>query len=238
MKTLLAISTLNQIDYTRKCMKSIPKIDNLEILFIDDCSKDDTISTFKEDGWNYVTKTKGLGLTHSWNIAYRRFKLSYDKLIISNNDVIFNEPSLISLINNLDNHTLCCPMSSKKGAGHNAEMQDVAKYYPEFGPQSCEESGHKEFISHLHRHDVVKMSRFNGFCFGVNRDIIASEYDNEHLFNKKKINTGQEGDLQNRLIKKPVVCLDSFIFHFKAITVKCPTRIQGKDSRDILERFH
>ena len=68
-------------------------------------------------------------------------------------------------------------MSSKKGAGHNADMQDIAKYYPEFGPQSYEEFGHKEFISRLHRHDVVKMGRFNGFCFGVNRDIIASEYD-------------------------------------------------------------
>ncbi len=238
MKTLLVITTLNHIKYTEKCIKSIPEINNLDILFVDDYSKDNTISMLEQKGLDYIPKDKGAGLTDSWNIGYRRFKQSYDKLIISNNDVLFSKPSLENLIGHLDKHTLCCPMTSAKGAGHNAEFQDVARYYPKLKDISSHETRHTKIINRLDKHEVVKMKRFNGFCFAVNKDIINSEYDKEHLFNPKSVNTGQESDLSRRLHNKPVVCLDSFIFHFKAITVRQGTIINKRDSRDRLERYH
>ena len=237
-KTLLLISTFNQLEYTKKCFLSIPDIENLDTVFVDDHSNEDTLDFFKSNNINFITKDVGKGLTDSWNIGYRIFKDKYKKLIISNNDVIFNKVSISNLIKHLDSHTLCCPMSSKRGAGHNSKHQDIGLYYRDLSDISSLELRHWEITDRLKNHSVKAMSIFNGFCFGVNRDIIHNEYDKEHLFNPSMINVGQEEDLKNRLKHKPVVCLDSFIFHFKAVTVPSCGWENGLDRRNFLHRLH
>lgn len=237
-KTLLLISTFNQLEYTKKCFLSIPDIENLDTVFVDDHSDEDTLDFFKSNNVNFITKEVGTGLTDSWNIGYRLFKDKYSKLIISNNDVIFNKISVSNLIKHLDNHTLCCPMSSKRGAGHNARYQDVQLYYNDLGSAPSSELYQCKVVDKLNNNSAKYMPIFNGFCFGVNRDIIHSEYDKDHLFNPSMINVGQEQDLQFRLKEKAVVCLDSFIFHFKAVTVPSCGWENGVDRRNFLHRLH
>ena len=90
-KTLLAITTFNQLKYTEICRSSIPEIDDLDVLFIDDKSTDNTVEHLKSKNAAVIEKNKGAGLTDSWNLAYRIFKeKNYHSLIISNNDVQFN----------------------------------------------------------------------------------------------------------------------------------------------------
>ena len=102
MKVLLAFTTYNQIEYTKKLVGSLKKINmpNLDVIFIDDVSKDGTQKFLKESKLNLIERKQPKGLTWSWNIAYRKFKTEgYDILIIANNDILFTNKSLKTLIN-------------------------------------------------------------------------------------------------------------------------------------------
>ena len=241
MKTLLTITTCNQLKFTKLCDKSLPDLENVDILYIDDASKDGTVDYLDSKDRDTIYKQNGVGLTDSWNIAYRIFKnLNYDALFISNNDVIFNESSIINMIEALREYPLVCPLSSRSGAGHNHTYQDVNKYYKIPNSIDRDPDKHKDLLSIL-ENNIVEMDRFNGFFFGVNRDIIKCQSDEKHLFKPKFPQSGQEGDLQNRLIKKPVVCTGAFIFHFKGVTAPNIGTINGQDKRNLpetIEGYH
>ena len=60
----------------------------------------------------------------------------------------------------------------------------------------------------------------NGFFFSVNRDVIKYEYSDTELFNPKTINVGNEDDLCKR-VKQPIaIVLNSYIFHFKGVSME------------------
>lgn len=232
IKALLVITILNQNKYTQIIEKSIPNIDGLDVLFIDDHSVDDNLTFLDLKNRKYITKNKGMGLTDSWNIAYRHFvKYNYDYLFLSNNDVILNYNAIIHMIKLLNKNTLVCPLSSKHGAGHNKIFQDIGLYYPQFAQLAYDDVKHKNFIDKLNLNKTIAMPRFNGFFFGMNRNIMKSAFDNNNLFNPKNINIGQEDDLYFRLKEKPIVDLQSFIFHYKKITL-------SNNNRNDLEYFH
>ena len=86
-KILFSITTWNQSEYTKICLDSLKNInEDCDILVIDDASTDNTIDLCKEYGVKYIDKKVGLGLTDSWNQAYKHFVESgYDYLIIANN---------------------------------------------------------------------------------------------------------------------------------------------------------
>lgn len=241
MKVLLTITTCNQLNYTKLCDQSLPDLKNVDILYIDDASSDGTADYLNSKKRNIICKEEGVGLTDSWNIAYRRFKdLNYDGLFISNNDVILNEASIINMIDALNEYPLVCPLTSRKGAGHNHAWQDVNKYYKIPNNIDCDPDKHENLLHSL-ENNIVEMDRFNGFFFGVNRGIIKCQYDEKHLFKPTFPQSGQEGDLQNRLIKKPVVCTGSFVFHFKGVTAPNIGTINGQDKRNLpetIEAYH
>ena len=160
MKTLLAITTYNQLKFTQKCINSLKeiKIPGLDIIFIDDVSTDGTVKFLKGVKMEVISRNDPKGLTWSWNIAYRKFKEeNYDNLIISNNDVLFSQGALRILINSLKKHTLVCPLSTKKGAGHNWKEQAITQYYPSLKKISRNHSHYKLTQENLQKE--VKHSR-------------------------------------------------------------------------------
>ena len=72
-KTLLVITVFNHLEYTKIVEESIPTIDNMDVLFIDDCSQEENIEYLKSKNRNIIGKSKGAGLTDSWNIGYRYY---------------------------------------------------------------------------------------------------------------------------------------------------------------------
>ena len=75
-KTLLAITTYNQLEYTKQCIGSIKKLDEVpfDIIIIDDCSSDGTVQWCKDNEIQIADKHKPMGAVHSWNVAYKFFK--------------------------------------------------------------------------------------------------------------------------------------------------------------------
>jgi len=133
MKTLLAITTYNQLEYTKKLIDTLKllTVPNLDIIFIDDLSKDGTQEFIKSCGYKLIERNTPKGLTWSWNIAYRKFKNeNYDYLLISNNDVLLCDNSVSNLINSCKDTQLSCPLSTKNGAGHNWREQSIHIHYP------------------------------------------------------------------------------------------------------------
>lgn len=240
MRTLLAITTYNQIEYTKKLINTLKniKISDLDIVFIDDVSKDGTQKFIKELGYDINERVKPMGLTYSWNIAYRKFKEeNYDTLILSNNDVLLTTESILNLINCTKQYSLVCPMSTKKGAGHNWQSQDVLIHYPNIGVDVQLPKNYKLVQQKLLTKEV-KMSKFNGFLFAMSKEIIKSEFDSNNLFNPALTNVHQEGDLQSRMKELPVVSLGSFVFHYKGVSFPKKGMNNGKDIRQNLNLYH
>lgn len=122
MKTLLAVTTYNQLSYTKKFLNAFKdvKIPGLDLLFVDDVSTDGTQQFLQQKGRKMLGRSKPRGLTYSWNLAYCKFKKeNYDVLILANNDVLISQDALEKLIKATKNRMLVCPLTTKHGAGHN-----------------------------------------------------------------------------------------------------------------------
>lgn len=243
-KILFTITTYNQLKYTKLCMNSLSKIKDCEfdIIIIDDCSTDETVKWCNENGIKVIDKTEGLGLTHSWNIAYKHFKdnKEYKYIIISNNDVLVPDGVLGELVNVFEKwpFSLVVPMSSVAGAGHNGNTQGIENIYPDTrqewvnNPNNYQEVqdqilATKEEIkkkNNVYFLDPVRMKMFNGFFFMMNRNVINYEREDGNLFDPQKIMFKAEDEFNwATLIPNndfPALCKTAFIFHFKGMSTK------------------
>jgi hypothetical protein len=239
MKVLFAITTLDQIPYTKQTLQSISNCENIDIELFDDCSKD--AESLKSLGIMYGakfnSKDKPQGLTDSWNRIYRKFKESnYDACFISNNDVITTASAVRQMIKALQTNPLVVPLSSVKSVSGFLE-QTTQKYgVPDIMASNPFQVGSiQNTLLRLHKNNPYsKLPRFHGFFFGFNRNIFSQEYDKDHLFNPDCINIGNEDELSERLTIRPIVVKTAFVFHYKAVTL-------GHDyegDRNVLSRYH
>lgn len=234
MKTLLVITTYNQLNYTKIFFDYFNKNENsnVDVLVIDDCSTDETVDWCYENNIDIITKDFGNGLTHSWNLAYQYFKdhSEYDILIISNNDIIIPNNALRELYNCHKKWNSVCivPMTTSKGCGHN-NIQDIAHYYGDVD-QSMDaiEDTQKRILAQRDSYemrnrrflfDPFRMLMFSGFFFSLKRDIIKYERTDGLLFNPELLNYKNEDDFNwNILIPNdeyPMLCRTSYVYHFK-----------------------
>jgi hypothetical protein len=226
MKTLLAVTTYNQLEYTKKFVSSLKgiSIPGLDVTFFDDVSTDGTQDYLKSSGFTLFERARPMGLTHSWNLAYQKFKNeNYDVLILANNDVLVNQAGLQNLIGATGSHHLVCPLTTKLGAGHNWQNQAIGVRYPKIRVDASKPGN---------------MDKFNGFFFAMSRGIISAAHSKENLFDPKNTNVHQERDLQSRMKQKPAVCLGSFIYHFKGVSFPVKGTKNGKDVRQNLNIYH
>jgi len=247
MKTLLAITTYNQLKFTKLCIQSLEriKIPNLDMMFIDDVSTDGTVKFLNESKFTLKSRKEPKGLTWSWNIAYRKFKEEgYDNLILSNNDVLLTQSGLNEIIKLLKNNTFVVPLSTRRGAGHNWKEQSINTYYPQLIGQANPPTNNVLIQSAiLKKVNLTKrrkriINNFNGFFFGMNRQIISSAYNENNLFNPKLTNVGQETDLLRRLKNKPILALGCFVYHYKGVSFPKKGLKNGKDIRQNLNLYH
>lgn len=240
MKTLLAVTAFNQLEYTKKLISSLAGINipGLEVVFFDDVSTDGTQSYLKSNGFTIFERPEPMGLTRSWNLAYQKFKSeNYDVLILANNDVLVNQVGLQNLIDATGSHHLVCPLTTKLGAGHNWQNQAIGAHYPKLGVDASKPENMMKVQVKL-QNRVVKMDKFNGFFFAMSRGISSAAYSAENLFDSKNANVHQEGDLQSRMSQRPAVCLGSFIYHFKGVSFPVKGLKGGKDIRQNLNLYH
>lgn len=212
-KILLAVTTYNQLDYTKKFYESFRKLDNenIDLIIIDDASTDGTPLWCFDHDIKCHFKDEPKGLTHSWNVAYKIFKTRdvglaghkayiYDYLIIANNDIIIPKGAIEELIEVAENwpFSVIVPMSTIYGSGHN-KIQRVSNYFPEaeelFGqPEDyqavqdgiIELKNHFKNQNNLFQFDPIRMKLFNGFFFLMTRKVINYENENGNIFDETK----------------------------------------------------
>ena len=238
-KTLLVITTYNQSKYTKMCFESLKTVDeDIDVLVVDDYSSDDTIELCNNYGYEVIKKTKPMGLTHSWNLGYQRFKTyNYDYLILANNDVLIPNGSISELlrVHNKWPFTLVVPLTTTSGAGHNSNHQSVSSHYDGLTPM-CDDPNNYQVVqdrlidiknnmkrsNNLNLVDPYRMKMFNGFFFMCNKNIINYEFKNDILFDPINSMTKNEDDINWRGLLShndySAVCKTSFVFHFKGVT--------------------
>ena len=243
---LLGVTTCNQLEYTKVFIESYNKLENkYDLIFIDDYSTDGTIDYLKNNDFNVVQKKQAAGLTHSWNLLYKYYiDNNYDYLFILNNDVLIPNNSIEPILNLLLNYTVVCPMSTKKGVGHNP-IQSIDNYYNnipfDFTNPNLYQNTQNYILNNTYRKNKIIMTKkFNGFAFAVNKNIINYEYSKNILFNPSNINIAQESDLMYRLLLKrdfPVLSTLSFFYHYKAVTLNNRS-FKNYDNRNDLLLYH
>ena len=206
-KILFVITTWNQSEYTKICLDSLKEIkEKHDVLVIDDASTDNTIELCKDYGVKFISKDKGMGLTDSWNRAYKHFvKNNYDYFVIANNDIIVPSGALGELKNTLDKwpSSLVVPMSTEKGSGHNRNQiidnwwgsQAVYKDFNRVKDVQDMILNQKEKLkneNNLYMLDPVRQKMFNGFFFMMNKNICQYELDDGNLFDPQFLNTKNE----------------------------------------------
>jgi GT2 family glycosyltransferase len=214
METFLAITTFNQVEYTRKCLDSIRLAGiDADVIIFDDASTDDTLKLEA----TIVTKPKGRGLTDSWNMAYKWFRDSeYKYFFLFNNDILIPRGAIENMIEVLKYNIVVAPLTTRKGA---RGKQMVNSYHIIHGSDNPD--NYQEVQDSLLPLNTVRISPFNGFAFGMNRDIIDFELPDGNLFDPKNINVGNEDELNSRIVaggKSALLCTRAFIFHFKDVT--------------------
>jgi GT2 family glycosyltransferase len=223
MKVLFAITTANQLDYTIKIIESLNKcnLNFIEVIIFDDASNDGTVDWCNKNNIQIVTKITSKGLTHSWNLAYKKFKSGdYTHLILANNDLIIPSGAIEKLIISNDSFVIVGPLSTKKGVGHQP-LQDVKAYYDvkldEYNFKNTQDV-QNEILKHQLEQNFKQVDFVNGFIFSMNRKIIDFEISDGNLFEPKNINVGNESELCERVKPNIGIVLNSYIFHFKGVS--------------------
>src|SRR6185295_16347467 len=102
------IISYNIFNYTSECVQSLidSGFDQKQIIVVDNCSMDNSVELLKSNFPNveFIENPGNYGYSKAVNIGLHRIKSKY--VIISNSDVIYNQPSLknnlVSIIENPD----------------------------------------------------------------------------------------------------------------------------------------
>jgi len=227
-KTLLVLTTANQLEYTKKTIQSfkLSAPDFVDLLVIDDHSIDGTPEYCKNNDIQFITKRVSKGVTHSWNIGYSVFKeRNYNYLILANNDILIPFGAIKNFIKVLENHVITSVLCNRSGVPF--DIMQAIDYNFDLSDLGCNP---EDFENYQKVQDFLSMKQMtvnyklvhkvNGFFFGVNRKICEFELDDSNLFNPKLLNVDNEYELCRRVKNDIAVCLNAFIFHYKGISFK------------------
>ncbi len=232
MKNLLAITVAGQLKWLREAISTLRDFHYclpMDILVIDDSTPGDSIKDFcKQKGVALVSKTKPMGLTNSWNLAYQYLKQNgYDNCIISNDDVRFPVGFSKGLIEGLKKFDLVSPLSNEPGniwdVEHSPACQDIRRY---INAKPTEKNYDKiqEILTERYKSAPFRPSNFfNGFHYAFSSSIGKFVYNKQFLFNPAHINTFNEYDLAERINGKGGmigICKTSYVFHWKGKTTE------------------
>tara|TARA_R110002110_G_scaffold31903_13_gene111607 strand:- start:2756 stop:3580 length:825 start_codon:yes stop_codon:yes gene_type:complete len=238
-KVLFLITTYNQLEYTKLCIESLNKVNDIDfdVLVIDDCSNDGTQQWCKDNNIKIIEKPTGKGLTHTWNEGYRYFRDNpeYTHWVNSNHDVIVPNGALSQLAFTLNKwpFSLVSPMGDKNGVGHNPH-QFIGNYFNGLDTKSQDPKNTQDIQDHLltareqlkkgkdlYIVDPIRMKHFNGFFFMMSRDICQYEREDGNLFDPDYLMTKNEDTFNWRVLlpadDHPGLCKSAYIFHFKGV---------------------
>jgi len=204
---LLCFTSFNKLDITKRCLSYKQDCDTV---IIDDHSTDGTQKWLRDNGYVVWPKVKRMGLTDSWNRAYRFFKESdHSHLIISNNDVIIPKYALYGM---MSDHVLTVPMTNHTGAGYVHKDQSV-DFHLDTGAYDPGTIAHAQKIQNITKRGFKEIRHWTGFCMCFSRKIIEYEREDGNLIDPTLINVGNDDYLAKKV--PAMLALGSFVYHLK-----------------------
>ena len=225
MKVLIALTTYNHVEITRKCMEYAMDLPH-DIIVVDDCSTDGTLQYLAELKVSVITKKKRLGLTDSWNRAYKHFKGSdYTHLILSNNDVLFPVGAIEAMVSD---RLLTTPMCNYSGAGYVNKGQAIDFYHDLRWIDPIQAANVQRVQDDIKGEpEFRRIAGWTGFCMCMSRGIIDKEYPGGNLFNPTNINVGNDDDINQRV--GCYIATRSFVYHYKGVSFDGKMRRKDRD---------
>lgn len=220
-KKLLILTVGGTLDYIEPAVKSVMDKSWNVMIINDGMDTDKLLKLCETTGAGLVNKDKAMGLTDSWNRAYREFKEGgYDVCCIANDDVLFAPSALKSMEKELraNGFILVGPVSNMPG---HQPLQHVNRYLNkemeaintvDIEAELSRWAGSPEILSYL-----------NGFCFMFDRRITKYELTPDTLFDPSNINIGNEDELCNRLRQrggKVGFSPMAYVWHKKGVSTK------------------
>ena len=228
LRTAVVITAFNHSSYTRRAIESLcrstPDTDRFrfEYAVFDDCSLDDTelvVDSFRHHRVAYWRSPRNSGVTYLWNEAYRQYA-QHDYLAIVNNDVVFTPDWCALILDALVEHRCALGAPVTNGPGH-VQCQDVRNFIAGYTPSDDWE----ELLAVcrlLEGRDPFPLDLINGFCMVFDlRLLIEAQKDRPgEPFDPRNRNFGNEDEIQRRLKPRPIVVPESFVFHYKRVSIK------------------
>jgi len=223
-KVGIVITSYNHIDYTQKALESFystvnDKID-YELWLLDDHSTEDIESIYnqyKNNGLKFYRNSCNVGLTSLWN---KGFELNKDKeyLILCNNDVVFSNHWADNLIYSLRNSRLFSVAVPVTNAPGHVPAQHIARFVEKYIPtdDQCEINLISEKTKNKNPQEIIKG---NGFCLAMKVSMLSRNLINGHPFNEKFPLLGGEDEFFDRVKPKTLLVPNSFVFHYKHVSV-------------------
>jgi glycosyltransferase involved in cell wall biosynthesis len=205
-KPLIAVTTYNKIEMTKESAEWFQDLGH-DLLYIDDCSTDGTQEYLNQIRVLGFMKDKRMGLTHSWNFAYKYWKNSkvHSHLILCNNDVLIPKGAVENLMS--EHYPLTVPLCNTRGAGYACKGQKAGDYSVSH-LQKLQDKSFRDF-------DKLEVC-WTGFCMCFSRGIVSFEREDGNLFDPRNINVGNDDDLASRVTAH--LALGSFVYHYKGVS--------------------
>lgn len=245
-KIMIAVTSANNIEITEACLKTIPR--GPRVVVYDDASTEPIEQLCSELKVELKKEDKPRGLTNLWNKAYADFlKSGLKYILITNNDVIFPKGSIEEMIKvfNEQDTVILGPLTNKPGTGVN---QRIGNYLCNVSLDINDPANTQilqDMLMASMTSKFILTNYINGFCFMVGNSVSKYRFNAISLFPPQKINIGNEDWLCNQIRKmsghipgvKFVICLTSFVFHYKALTTRwCKPSTEGRNRRESLWR--
>ena len=222
-KVSIILLTLNQLEYTRKCIDSIRKYCSpsaYELIVVDNGSSDETKQyLMSQKDIKYHFNEKNLGFSGGCNVGIHMSHIENDILLL-NNDTIMTENALFTLRMGLyenDN------VGASGAVSNYAAQQTIPKTF-----HSLEEYVAYGFTNNIPKNNALEYKIFlSGFAFLLKRSAyeMIGEWDEQFYPGNY-----EDNDYCTRLILndyKLVLCTNSFIFHYGSSTFAQLTKQTG-----------
>jgi len=170
--TSIIILTFNQLEYTKKCIKSLQKYTSEphEIIFVDNASTDSTVNWLKarlKENKNYklIENKENFGFAKGCNQGIEASQGEF--ILLLNNDVVVSKdwlPGLLNCLNHAPDVGIVGPMTNNiSGLQHVIDdeyriVNDLDKYAAEFKEE--------------HHHRRIPLRRIVGFCMLFKRSLV------------------------------------------------------------------
>jgi glycosyltransferase involved in cell wall biosynthesis len=227
LRTAIVITAFNQSPYTRRAIESLcrttPNTDRFcfDYALFDDCSTDDTsavVDSFRNQRVAYWRSPCNSGVTYLWNEAYRQYA-GHDYLAIVNNDVVFTPNWCAIILDALVAHRCVLGGPVTNGPGH-VPHQDVRNFISDYTPSDAWE----DLLATRRKLDgrqPFAVDLINGFCMVFDLKLLeeAQKYRSSEPFDPQNRNFGNEDEIQTRLKPRPLVVPESFVFHYKRVSI-------------------